>query len=147
MGSSFKLWSRRLEGTTLTRGQILQFCNAIAAGAYGFTIGGHTTNLTPHECALLMEQFGARVEGYELTAEHERFGLAWLKANTRRAESLGISQDLLREFKAFRFVDTKIASISDWGPRAHIVPVYRVLTHTGVSVDYSWSPWQRTAYA
>lgn len=147
MGSSYKLWEKRLRTSeTLTRGQITQFCNAVAAGAYGFMIGGHHTNLTSHECALLMDVFAEKTNGYALTPEHTRFGIQWLRSDPKRAEECGIGQRVLDTFLEFRFVDVKVDRISDWGPRATILPVYRVISDAPW-VDYSWSPWQKSAYA
>lgn len=149
MGSSYKLWEKRLrESDTLTRGQITQFCNAIAAGAYGFIIGGHRTNLTPSECTLLIAQFIEKPRGYGLTPEHTRFGLQWLKADPKRARECGVSQKALDTFLEFRFVDVRVDQINDYymGARATILPVYRVISDAPY-VDYSWSPWQQNAYA
>lgn len=149
MGSSYKLWEKRLrESDTLTRGQIRQFCNAIAAGAYGFIIGGHKTNLTPHESAILMDVFAEKPRGYGLTPEHTRFGIQWLKADRDRAARCGVTDRMIDTFLEFRFVDVKIESIRDsWvGSRANILPVYRVISDAH-PVDYSWSPWQQKAYA
>lgn len=148
MGSSYKLWDKRLrESDTLTRGQIRQFCNAITAGALGYMIGGQRTNLTPDECVSLTQQFYERSQGYKLTRDHEKFGLEWLRTDTKRATSLGVTEQILDDFKEFRFVDTRVVSERNWGARAHIVPVYRVVTHSGDEVEYSWSPWQQEAYA
>lgn len=149
MGSSYKLWEKRLrESDTLTRGQIRQFCNAVAAGAYGFIIGGHRTNLTPNECAQLMDTFAEKGRGYALTKEHTKFGLEWLKADEKRALSLGITPNMVDTFIEFRFVDVRIEDIRDsWvGSRANILPVYRFVSRAGI-VDYYWSPWQQKAYA
>jgi hypothetical protein len=147
MGSSFNLWHNRLTTQdTLTRGQIRQFCNAIAAGSYGFEIGGNKTNLTPNECAILMDVFNARTSGYKLTPEHTRFGIEWLRKDPNRALSLGITQPMLDTFQGFRFVDVRIEDVGTWASRAIILPEYRVLSPHG-NVDYSWSPWTQSAYA
>lgn len=143
--SSYKLWSERLEGDTLSRGQVTQFCNAIAAGAYGFIIGGHRTNLTAEECSKLMDQFYERGEGYKLTSEHSEFGYQWLRDSEKRARACGVSEKALDTFKEFRFVGVKIVGINDFASRATIIPVYRVLSDEP-PVDYSWSAWQSRAY-
>ncbi len=153
MGSSFKLWDNRLDYDLLSRGQIAQFCNAIVAGSLGFLIGGHHTNLTEEECAILVDKFITRCEvlnggGYRLTEEQTDFGYEWLQAIPKRAESVGVTLDILDTFTGFRFVSWRVISYSTWVCRAQIIPVYRVLTsNDGLSVDYSWSPWQQKAYA
>ena len=147
--SSFKLWDKRLRTEdVLTRGQITQFCNAIAAGAYGFVIRGYKTNLTSEECVTLLDTFDEKTEGYELTTEHTQFGLEWLRAIPNRAESVGVTKEILETFIEFRFIDVQIDQIRDsWMGRtyANLLPVYRVMSEVG-SIDYFWSPWQRGAY-
>lgn len=147
MGSSYKLWDKRLrESDTLTRGQIRQFCNAIASGSYGFEIRGHRTNLTPTECAYLMDTFYERKNGYKLIPEHTRFGLEWLKTDPKRALKCGVTDRMIETFKEFRFVGVRVGQISPLGHHAHMLPIYRVISDEPY-VDYSWSPWQREAYA
>jgi hypothetical protein len=141
MGSSYKLWNKRLDGGVLTRGQITQFCNAIAAGYHGYYIGGHKTNLTPEECRLLGDKFRARVQaygGYRLTPDHTEFGIEWLRRYPKRAESVGVTANTVAGFLGFRMVGWRV--VRDNGVRASIIPVYRVISRAG-NVDYSWSPW------
>ncbi len=151
MGSSYKLWHKRLtKGDMLTRGQIIQFKNAIATGAKGFRIGGHNNNLTETECARLMDTFYDRCReidggGFKLTQEHTDFGLEWLRKDVKRAESIGVTTDMLDTFEEFRFVGARIVHINDWG-YSTTVPIYRVLFERGY-IDYSWSPWQGKVYA
>jgi hypothetical protein len=153
MGSSFKLWDKRLNGDLLSKGQITQFCNAVVAGSCGYIIGGHHTNLTGEECIYLVDKFIDRCKtlngaGYRLTKEQTDFGYEWLRAIPKRAESVGVTRDILDVFTGFRFVDWEVIRYSTWSVRAQIIPVYRVLTsNDGLSVDYSWSPWQQKAYA
>ena len=151
MGSSYKLWDERLDGEVLTRGQIGQWCHAVASGAMGYRIGGHHTNLTEGECADLAMKFQRRCldldqGGYQLTKEQTDFGYDWLRTYDKRAQSVGITQEMLDTFSGFRFVDWKCVSVSDYGYWAQIIPIYRVLYQDG-DVDYSWSPWQSKAYA
>lgn len=157
-GSSFRLWNARLDGDTLTRGQIRQFCNAIAPGYHGYYIGGNRTNLTPEDCRDLARKFSAHVHaygGYKLEPEHTQFGLDWLRKDPKRAESLGITADMLDTFQGFRFVGWRIVRVNGLGLRALIVPIYRVLYGIGISSgnrpgkhshDYFWSPWTQRAY-
>lgn len=150
MGSSFKLWSKRLtEEDTLSRGQIGQFCHAISAGARGYLMGGAHTNLTEHECSHLMDLFYDRCReldggGFKLTPEQTRFGVEWLNNDSKRAESVGVTPFILRRFVGFRFVETVSYSRGVYG-HASTVPVYRVLylDDGRHSIDYSWAPWQR----
>lgn len=142
-GSSFKLWDQRLDGDMLTRGQIRQLCNAVAAGGFGYMIGGHHTNLTHDDARVLMDKFGARCRegGYKLERDHEQAGLEWLWSYGR---NVGITPTMLEDFDSFRLVGVVIAK--DGPVRAHIVPRYRVLFKNGSWVEYSWSPWQDKAY-
>lgn len=142
-GSSFKLWDKRLAGDTLTRGQIRQLCNAVAAGGLGYYIGGSTTNLTHEEARLLMDKFGARCRegGYGLERDHTKFGVEWLRLNGKK---VGITAEMLADFDSFRLVGVVVARSN--GIRAAIVPRYRVLFTNGSWVEYSWSPWQDKAY-
>jgi hypothetical protein len=156
--SSYKLWEKRLRGDTLTRGQIRQFCNAIAAGGLGYEIGGQRTKFTPEETATLLSMFTGRLSeieggGYKLTAEHTEFGLAWLRDNPRLAERAGIKRETLTEilatFREFRFVWVHEARRSMGSYReATIVPVWRIFygEEEVKTVDYWAVPWQQDAY-
>lgn len=148
-GSSYRLWHKRLQGDTLTKGQITQFCNSIAAGYHGYYIGGHPTNLTPEDCRDLGDQFRTRVRaygGYKLTPEHTQFGIDWLRKDPKRALSVGVTSDMLDTFQEFQFMGWEIAHINAFGVRANITPIYRVIAEDG-ETDYSWSPWQGRVYA
>lgn len=148
--SSYKLWDKRLDGDTLTRGEIGQFCNAVAAGALGYEIGGARTKFTPEECTILFDKFTRRLGelpggGYALTSEHTAFGLSWLRNNPRLARGVGIGDETLAEilqgFRAFRFVGVKV--------RRSIAPIWRVFyvaDQRVQTVDYWASPWQQSAY-
>ncbi len=150
MGSSYKLWDKRLRETDLlTRGQIGQYCRSIGAGAGGFEIGGARTNFTHDECVELARLFYDRCRaidggGFKLTTEHTEFGIKWLRT-AKRAESVDVTADMLDTFQGFRFTDVRIMDVNSWG-WARVVPVYRVLSRAG-TVDYFWSPWQAKAYA
>lgn len=150
MGSSHKLWTKRLtEGDLLTRGQIGQYCHAIAAGANGYIIGGARTNLTTDECLDLSVLFLRRVQangGFRLTREQTEFGIDWLDKDRKRALSVGITSDVIDNFREFRFVGTRLVNFTPYG-RATFVPIYRVLFGATGHVDYSWSPWQGKVYA
>lgn len=150
MGTSRDLWLKRLKfKDTLSRGQCRQFGNAIVAGAAGYEIGGHKTNLTPEECTELETVFNNRCVvlsggGYKLEPEHAAFGLEWLNRDRKRAAGLGVTADHLDTFEGFRFIGGEILdgwSGPAWYARANVVPVYRVLSRAG-TVDYWWSPWQ-----
>lgn len=152
--SSFKLWDKRLDGDTLTRGQIRQFCHAVAAGGLGYEIGGAHTNLTPEETKILLSKFTRRLGelpggGYKLTSEHSQFGLSWLRDNPRLARGAGIGEELLAEilatFSHFLFVGTVISH--EGGGRVNILPVWRIFYgEGGEEIDYWASPWQQQAY-
>lgn len=154
-GSSFKLWNRRLDGDTLTRGQILQFCHSIAAGGMGYEIGGAKTNLTHDEASNLLAKFERRLDdngGYRLTADHQAFGLNWLRDNPKLARAAGVPVEAVEGFLEFRWVDYVIVNENWYNGRGYvsIIPVWRVFysppdSNEIKTVDYSRADWRSVA--
>ncbi len=149
-----RTWVKRLEGDTLTRGQIMAFKNTVAPLAAGHSIWKRT-NLTEREARALRALWHRRIglaDVYRLEPAHDEFGRIWLGENWSRVWNRFNPPDDLFEFSqvatedTFRFVGLVKVWTNDYANTVGYSPIYatRYFTRNGSEhrFTYHWEPWQ-----
>lgn len=142
--SSFRLWSDRIDGGTITRYQCIQWAHAVQGLIQGWA-GGKRTNLTTEEAERLWDKLHDLPNGLALTPDHQEAGRVWMRKYGARV-GLPVTDENGHpiDVHAFSFVGAHAYDTGAWRPT--MAPIYRTWLADGRVFDYAPTPWQASAY-
>lgn len=132
----FRVWQDRILSATMTKRLCQQYARSVVALDLGMPPAGNRTALVGHEATalrLLMQH----QNGVRLTAEHTAQGLTWMRRNPDIFPTACFDR-----FSHFTYPGDAYDVNRGDGYRPYLVPVWRIHTFDGATLDYAASPWQ-----